>query len=171
MCAYADRMNADETVEQWLGRPRPGRIVGSARSDRPRLLIVDDEPTVSRMLASAADQCGYQATAATTSEEFRDLYRAQRPEVVLLDLSLDSGDGVELLRFLADCGSEALILIVSGFDRRVVEAADRLGRALGLRMGACLTKPILVDELAIALAASDGHGAEAAADGDVFPAG
>jgi hypothetical protein len=43
-------------------------------------------------------------------------------------------DGVELLRFLADEDFRAPVLIVSGFDRRVLESAFRLGEALGLNM-------------------------------------
>ena len=124
-----------------------------ATSRRPRLLLVDDEPSVGRMLSHAAEQCGYQAAIAINAASFCSQYQAAEPEVVLLDLSLASGDGVELLRFLAAKESRALILIVSGFDRRVVEAADRLGRALGLRMGGCLTKPILVKELGDAIKA------------------
>ena len=125
----------------------------AALSDRPRLLLVDDEPTVGRMLSHAARQCGYDATITSSPASFRLRYDEVAPDVVLLDLSLGSGDGVELLRFLAEKQCAALVLIVSGFDRRVVESADRLGRALGLRMGGCLTKPILVRELADAIAA------------------
>ena len=105
------------------------------------------------MLSLAAEQCGYETAIAINAASFCAQYEAAEPDVVLLDLSLASGDGVELLRFLAAKDSRALILIVSGFDRRVVEAADRLGRALGLRMGGCLTKPILVKELGEAIKA------------------
>ena len=43
-------------------------------------------------------------------------------------------DGVELLRFLADEGFQGPVLIISGFDRRVLESAFRLGEAQGLNM-------------------------------------
>ena len=149
-----------------MNAPR-GTIVRS-HQQRPRLLVVDDEPAVGRMLAQAAEQCGYEASVSRASEEFRADYRAACPNAVLLDLSLGSGDGVELLRFLADEDSKALILIVSGFDRRVVDAACRLGQALGLDMGACLTKPVLVEELAAALRPAEASSAapRGMADGD-----
>ena len=56
-------------------------------------------------------------------------------------------DGVELLRFLAEEDSRATVLIVSGFDRRVLESAFRLGEALGLRMVGPLEKPVRFQEL------------------------
>ena len=128
--------------------PRGGRRPGSGR---PKLLVVDDEPAVGRMLVHAAEECGYDAGLAISAEAFRSRYRNDPPDVVLLDLSLPGGDGIELLRFLGEAGARSLIFIVSGFDRRVVEAAMRLGLALGLRMGGCLTKPLMVKDLAEAL--------------------
>ncbi|HEX8525882.1 response regulator [Allosphingosinicella sp.] len=131
---------------------------GRRRSDRrrPRLLVVDDEPAVGRTIAHAAEECGYAATLAISSAAFRDLYLDDPPEVVLLDLSLPGADGIELLRFLGGEGARSTIFIVSGFDRRVVESAMRLGLALGLRMGGCLTKPLMVKELAEALGREPG---------------
>jgi hypothetical protein len=48
--------------------------------------------------------------------------------------------------------------MLSGFDERVLEAAVRLGRSVGLRMTPPLAKPVTVDDL---LAAIDGAGIEA----------
>jgi len=118
---------------------------------RGRLLVVDDEPAVGRVMAHAAAECGFKAEVVISAAAFRAYYETDPPEVILLDLSLPGSDGIELLRFLAERDSKALILIVSGFDRRVLEAAMRLGLALGLRMGESLTKPLLVGDLADAL--------------------
>jgi DNA-binding response OmpR family regulator len=122
-----------------------------ASAPRPRLLVVDDEPAVGRAMVYAARECGFDTSLAISAAGFRAEYEASPPDVVLLDLSLPGSDGVELLRFLAERQARSLILIVSGFDRRVVEAAMRLGSALGLRMGGCLTKPVTVRDLAEAL--------------------
>ena len=56
-------------------------------------------------------------------------------------------DGVELLRFLADQQFAAPVLIISGFDRRVLDSAFRLGEALGLSMAGPLEKPVRLQEL------------------------
>ena len=61
-------------------------------------------------------------------------------------------DGVELLRFLAEQDFQSPVLIVSGFDRRVLESAFRLGEALGLTMVGPLEKPVRLEELETVLA-------------------
>ena len=60
---------------------------------------------------------------------------------------LPRSDGVELLRFLAEEKCRALVLPISGFDQRVLEAAVRLGTALGLRMAGPLQKPVRLQQL------------------------
>jgi len=127
-----------------------------------KLLVVDDEPDVGRTMARAAEACGCETALARSAQGFLTLYDRDPPDVVLLDLSLPGGDGIELLRALGARRSAALILICSGVDGRVVDAAVRLGAALGLRMGGALGKPFTVRALADALA----RGAAAADAGD-----
>src|SRR3712207_1211038 len=82
-----------------------------------------------------------------SAESFRSQYLACYPDVVVLDLALPRSDGVELLRFLAEEKCAALVLPISGFDERVLEAAMRLGTALGLRMTGPLQKPVRLQQL------------------------
>jgi DNA-binding response OmpR family regulator len=128
---------------------------GPARGQR-KLLVVDDEPAVARFLAHAADECGWQASICLSADAFRTEYESSAPDAVLLDLSLPGGDGIELLKHLARRKASALIIVVSGLDHRILDAAMRLGLALGLDMGPPLTKPVMVRQLAEALAHSDG---------------
>ena len=114
---------------------------------RPRLLVIDDELSVARFLAHAAEECGYEAVVTVTAETFCAQYKAIDPEVIVIDLALPRSDGVELLRFLAGEKCGALVLLVSGFDARVLDAAMRLGQALGLRMAGPLAKPVRLQEL------------------------
>lgn len=118
---------------------------------RPRLLLVDDEPSLAQFLASAATASGFDAEVTGNDGEFRAAFLQARPEMVALDLGMPGMDGVELLRFLADQDYSKPVLIVSGFDRRVLESAFRLGEALGLAMAGPLQKPVRLDELEIVL--------------------
>jgi DNA-binding response OmpR family regulator len=120
---------------------------------QPRVLLVDDDPGVGRFLGHAVQESGCSATVTGTAEAFRESYRSMVPDVVILDLALARSDGIELLKFLAEESCTALVLIVSGFDERVVEAALRLGCALGLNMGLPIKKPAMVDEISAAIAA------------------
>jgi DNA-binding response OmpR family regulator len=113
----------------------------------PRLLLIDDEPVLADFLANAAREAGFEPVITSQDQQFRDEFLAQRPDMVALDLGMPGMDGIELLRFLADQDYEPPVLIVSGFDRRVLEAAFRLGEALGLTMAGPLEKPVRLKEL------------------------
>lgn len=114
---------------------------------RPRLLLIDDEPQLAAFVASAARMCGYDPISTDRDEDFRARLVADAPEMVALDLGMPGMDGVELLRFLADRDYRGPVLIISGFDRRVLESAFRLGEALGLKMVGPLEKPARLDAL------------------------
>jgi DNA-binding response OmpR family regulator len=115
--------------------------------ERPRLLLIDDEPALAAFVANAAGFSGYSAQVATDDREFREFFLADQPNMVALDLGMPGMDGVELLRFLAEQNYSSPVLIISGFDRRVLESAFRLGQALGLNMTAPLEKPVRLEQL------------------------
>ena len=114
---------------------------------RPRLLLIDDEPQLAAFVANAARLCGYDPLSTNRDEDFRARFVEERPEMVALDLGMPGMDGVELLRFLADHDFGGPVLIISGFDRRVLESAFRLGEALGLKMVGPIEKPARLDTL------------------------
>lgn len=114
---------------------------------QPRLLLIDDEPALAGFVADVARDCGFDPVLTSTNEEFRSALLAQRPDMIALDLGMPGMDGVELLRFLAEHDCRAPVLIISGFDRRVLESAFRLGEALGLTMVGPLEKPVLAEQL------------------------
>jgi DNA-binding response OmpR family regulator len=114
---------------------------------QPRLLLIDDEPALADFMANAATGCGFQPVVTSQDEEFREAFISERPDAVALDLGMPGMDGVELLRFLADQDYHSPVLIVSGFDRRVLDSAFRLGEALGLNMAGPLEKPVRLERL------------------------
>jgi DNA-binding response OmpR family regulator len=114
---------------------------------QPRLLLIDDEPVLADFLASAARESGFDPVVAARDDEFRAMFLAEPPEMVAVDLGMPGMDGVELIRFLADQNYSSPVLIVSGFDRRVLESAFRLGEALGLTMVGPVEKPVRFETL------------------------
>lgn len=114
---------------------------------QPRLLLIDDEPVLADFIADAARNCGFEPIVSSDDSQFREQFVAQHPSMVVLDLGMPGMDGVELLRFLADQNYRSPVLIVSGFDRRVLDSAFRLGEALGLSMAGPLEKPVRLERL------------------------
>jgi DNA-binding NtrC family response regulator len=114
---------------------------------RPRLLLIDDEPQLAAFVATAATMCGFDPVTTDRDEDFRRQFADHIPEMVALDLGMPGMDGVELLRFLAGHDFAGPVLIISGFDRRVLESAFRLGKALGLKMVGPIEKPARLETL------------------------
>lgn len=114
---------------------------------RPRLLLIDDEPALAAFVANAAAMSGFEPVIANEDQLFREQFHAEVPGLVALDLGMPRMDGVELLRFLASESFQGPVLIISGFDRRVLESAFRLGEALGLNMIGPLEKPVRLQAL------------------------
>jgi DNA-binding response OmpR family regulator len=114
---------------------------------QPKLLLIDDEPALAEYLADAARGCGFEPILTSNDRMFRDRFVEEQPDVVALDLGMPGMDGVELLRFLSEQEYRAPVLIISGFDRRVLDSAFRLGEAMGLLMWGPLEKPVRLADL------------------------
>ena len=131
-------------------------ITGATDQNRPAprrtLLLIDDDSLVGRLLGQAAEECGCEAIHTLTMSAFQGSFGACRPDIAAVDLCVPGYDGTEILRFLAAERFDGLVLIVSGLDHRLLDAALRLGTALGLNMVEPLAKPFRIEELAERLA-------------------
>jgi len=113
--------------------------------DKVDFLIIDDDPAICDLLQRVAKSCGFSAAAATDADTFKNLYSNNSVAVIVVDLSMPGIDGIEIFRFLAKTGCQSNIVIISGFDRRVVDTAWRLGEQMGLKMTSVISKPIRLD--------------------------
>lgn len=85
-------------------------------NDRPRLLLVDDETQIHRVLRPVLEASGYAVESALNGAEALRLAAAHGPACVLLDLGLPDLEGFEVLRKLRGF-SNAPVLILSARDR------------------------------------------------------
>jgi two-component system response regulator RegX3 len=65
---------------------------------RPRILYVEDEPSILEPMAKALDRAGFEALTARTAREALDLDERLSPDLLLLDLTLPDGDGRDICR-------------------------------------------------------------------------
>jgi two-component system KDP operon response regulator KdpE len=112
------------------------------------VLVVDDEPQITRALQTTLRGAGYEVDAAATGEEALARAAAHPPEAVILDLVLPDRSGVEVCRELRGW-SRAPILILSA-----VGDEDEKVAALDAGADDYVTKPFGVDELLARLRAS-----------------
>src|SRR5690349_13291132 len=97
----------------------------------PRLLVIDDDEAVLSLIRDVAAGCGYEVM--TTPSPSSAVAAAQQfsPAIILLDLAMPDGDGVKLMRRLAQAQSAAKVAICSGASPKMLAAAFRLGREYG----------------------------------------
>jgi len=78
------------------------------------VLIVDDQPTIRRSLRHLLERKGYRACEADSGASGVVTAQAEDPEVILLDLKLPDGDGLEILERLQGVCPEAAVILLTG---------------------------------------------------------
>jgi two-component system, NtrC family, response regulator AtoC len=112
----------------------------------PHALIVDDDVDALANLATLVEMEGFSTAVATTLQEAREQMASQRPDVVLLDLMLPDGDGMELFQDVESRKATEIILMTGHAS---IESSVQ-----ALRLGASdyLIKPIHIKQLKNTLA-------------------
>jgi putative two-component system response regulator len=112
-----------------------------------RLLVVDDEEAVRRMLATLAQRRGYETDMAASLEEAEQKLAAKRFSLVLADVNYPKGSGLELLRHIVQHHPETAVVVVTSIDD-----ADLASTALDLGAYGYVIKPFEATEITIAIA-------------------
>lgn len=107
-----------------------------------RLLVLDDERDVCLLITEAGEEAGYACRHATDLATFWQAYDEFGPTLLVLDLALEEEDGIHVLRALYERGATAGIILISGYDNRVLATAQRIADSLGLQVISTLSKPI-----------------------------
>ena len=90
-----------------------------------RILIIDDEPQITRVLRAALSAQGYDVRTANEPEEGLQVFRDWTPDLVVTDLMMPGMSGVEVTRAIRSKGlTPVLILSVRDHERSKVEALD-----------------------------------------------
>jgi two-component system KDP operon response regulator KdpE len=90
-----------------------------------RILVVDDEPRIRRIMRTTLTAAGYEIEDAKTGEEALEKLRAFRPDLILLDVNMPGMSGLEACRAIrADSEVAVIMLTVRNSERDKVEALD-----------------------------------------------
>jgi len=117
-----------------------------------RLVVLDDDAATIEFVAAVARRRGWHVDAVTQPAVFRSLIKVTPPDAILLDLQLGASDGIEQLRFLHSCNYGGNIVLMSGFDARVLASAQEIGDSLGLSIAAVIEKPARISRIEQVLA-------------------
>lgn len=83
-----------------------------------QLLVVDDDATQRSLITVAAKQAGHEVTVAPSVAEAIEKLRAARFDCVTLDLVLEDGDGIDVLREMAEAKFAGAVIVISGMRLR-----------------------------------------------------
>ena len=134
-----------------------------------KILIVDDEAAIRRLLKAALERVGYRTVELGTGRELLSALSSDHPDAVLLDLGLPDRDGLELVPSVIKSGAALLIISAREATQEKVVALDlgaddyvtkpfdtdevlaRLRRALRQHVNATNNEPVRIDDLEIDL--------------------
>lgn|SRR5690554_2970566 len=114
--------------------------------EHPHLLLVDDDPTFTRVMARAMSRRGLRVSVAGNAEEGLAIARHDLPEYAVLDLKMEGDSGLVLLPKLLELDPEMQVLILTGYSS-IATAVEAIKR--GARNYLC--KPADADDVLVAL--------------------
>ena len=131
----------------------------------PRILVIDDEPAIRRMLKTSLSAEGYEVVEAATGEEGWAAFGKIKPDLVVLDLGLPDIDGREVLKRIRISDlTPVVVLSIRGDERGKVEALD-------LGADDYVQKPVGMDELNARLRAAMRHRLQQQGEEPIFKNG
>ncbi len=120
-------------------------------SVRARVLIVDDEPQMRRILQPSLVAEGYDVVSAATGKEALERFRSRPPDVVVLDLGLPDMDGKDIITAIRKTSSVPIIILSAR------ELEDEKINALDLGADDYVNKPAAIGELMARIRAALRH--------------
>lgn len=123
-------------------------------TDKPNLLLVDDDETFCRVLAAALERRGFAVSIAHTVGEGLDAAEKESPEFAVVDLKMPGPSGLELVKKLKEHDPHTKIVVLTGYAS-VATAVE------AIKLGAThyLTKPADADEIVAAFERVSGDAA------------
>ena len=112
-----------------------------------KIFVLDDEPDIGRYVAQVAELSGFDSTYFSEPGEFLSAVESSPEACVAIDLQMPSMDGIEVLRQLSVLQFRRPIIIMSGMDRKVLEAARHFAKVNKLPVSDIVSKPARVEEL------------------------
>ena len=130
------------------GPPRSRRQSSQETGDRPRILVVDDDPQMLHFMRDALLGAGYAPLVASDHHDLSQILKKEKPALVVLDLILPGADGIELLETVPRL-ADLPVIFISGYGRD-----ETIARALEAGGADYIVKPFSPTELAARIAAA-----------------
>jgi two-component system, OmpR family, KDP operon response regulator KdpE len=132
----------------------------------PRVLVVDDEPPIRKLLRMGLSAHGYHVVEATNGKNALELLGKSPADIIILDLGLPDIQGHDLLRMIRGRNEAVPVIVLSS-------RGDEAGKVQALDLGAddYVTKPFGMDELLARMRAALRHQLQTHGERPVFRVG
>jgi EAL domain-containing protein (putative c-di-GMP-specific phosphodiesterase class I)/ActR/RegA family two-component response regulator len=117
----------------------------------PALLVADDDRTQRAIIGAAAARLGFRVVHAASVDAADDHLGSEHFDTVVVDLALGERDGIELLRSISQLRPIPRVIVASGCEERILNAAVRFAHAAGITGAVAVPKPIDVARLSALL--------------------
>ena len=122
-----------------------------------KILVVDDELPIRKLLYEALTGKGYQVSSASSGEKAIVLLKKQRPDLIILDIGMPGMSGIETLREIRSIDNKVDVVMMSGV---ATDEMEREAREIGV--SDFLFKGLAVDRfIKVVAKLLDGKGADA----------
>ena len=112
----------------------------------PLLFIVDDNPLFGDLIVNAAHKGGYEPYSILSGQGLLDRL-SERPDVIVLDISMPEMDGIDVIEALAKAQYRGRLILCSGFLPDTIDAAADIAKGSGLNLVGTIIKPFRVAQL------------------------
>ncbi|PCI41049.1 MAG: two-component system response regulator [Rhodospirillaceae bacterium] len=99
---------------------------------QPRVIIIDDDGAVRNLISALLVACDCEVVGqAATGKLGVDLYKEQKPDLVLLDVQMPEMDGLQALKKILNVNNDAMVVLLTGLDNTLVAENAYLSGAKG----------------------------------------
>jgi CheY-like chemotaxis protein len=116
---------------------------------RRRVVIIDDEPALSKLLAKMVSDLGYDVMVSTDARSSHT-YELRQSDIVFVDIQMPHVDGFQVLEQLARQNVKCSIVLMSGQGERL-DQAEKLTKKLDLQLVGVLEKPFRLPDVELVL--------------------
>ena len=114
---------------------------------KPTVLIIEDDPSLRRVLEFSLEESGYRVLTAESGEEGLDLFRNEGPSLVITDIAMPGISGYEVLKAVKEESPDTVVIVITAFG-----SVEKAVEAMKLGAYDYLTKPFGRDELRLVVA-------------------
>ena len=111
-----------------------------------KILIIDDEKDILKLLSMSLRIDGYQTLTASSGKEGIEVFKQEKPDIVLTDIKMPEMTGLEVLKNIKEINPHAQVIIITGHG-----AIDSAIEALQYGASDFINKPVKSEALAVAI--------------------